>query len=74
LGVRTIADFITAQPFYAHSLTLGTPEHTSSISVLTYLFGMSGWLVVVAMLAFVIMIHNSMKEVAVVSGGGNSMS
>ena len=74
LGVRATADFIAAQAFYAHSLTVAMSEHMSSISVLTYLFGLSGWLVVVAMLAFVIMIHNSMKEVSVVSGGGNSMS
>ena len=74
LSLRTIADFITAQPFYAYSPTL---EHTSSISVLKYLFGLSGWLVVVAMLAFVIMIHKSMNEVIVTSGSGsntNSMS
>jgi hypothetical protein len=73
LGVRATADFITAQAFYAHSLTLAMSEHTSSISVLTYLFGLSGWLVVAAMLAFVIMIHKSMKEVAVVSGGSNTI-
>ena len=45
LGVRATADFITAQPFYVYSLTLAMSEHTSSISVLTYLFGLSGWLV-----------------------------
>ena len=73
LGVRATADFITEQAFYAHSLTLAMSEHTSSISVLTYLFGLSGWLVVAAMLAFVIMIHKSMKEVAVVSGGSNTI-
>jgi hypothetical protein len=79
LSVRAIADFSTAQPFYAYSLTLAMYEHTSSVRMLTYLFGLSGWLVVVAMLVFVITIHKSMNEVIMkgMSGGGsntNSMS
>jgi hypothetical protein len=72
LSVRAIADFSTAQPFYAYSLTLAMYEHTSSVRMLTYLFGLSGWLVVVAMLVFVIMIHKSMNEVAVMPGGSNA--
>ncbi len=77
LSLRAIADFITAQPYYAYSSTLVMSGHTSSTSVLPYLFGLSGWLVVVAMFSFVVMIHKSMNEVVVTSGGDsnrNSMS
>ena len=77
LSLRAIADFITAQPYYAYSSALVMSGHTSSISVLPYLFGLSGWLVVVAMFSFVVMIHKSMNEVVVTSGGDsnrNSMS
>jgi hypothetical protein len=74
LSVRAIADFITAEPFYAYSSTLAMNEHTSSLSVLKYLFGLSGWLVVAAMLVFVIMIHKSMNEVALKPGGSNTNS
>jgi hypothetical protein len=35
----------------------------SSLRILTYFFGLSGWLIVATMSAFVIMIHKSMKEV-----------
>ncbi len=74
LSVRAIADFITAQPFYAYSSTLAMYEHTSPVRTLTYLFGLSGWLVVVAILVFVVMIHKSMNEVAVMPGDSNTNS
>jgi hypothetical protein len=74
LSLRVIADFITAQPYYSNSSTLAIYEHISLARVLTYLFGLSGWLVVVAMIAFVIMIHKSMNEAALVPGGGNANS
>ena len=74
LSVRAIADFITAQSFYAYSSPLAMYEHTFLVRMLTYLFGLSGWLVVVAMLVFVIMIHKSMNEVAVMPGGSNTNS
>ena len=77
LSLRAIADFITAQPYYAYSSALVMSGHTSSISVLPYPLGLSGWLVVVAMFSFVVMIHKSMNEVVVTSGGDsnrNSMS
>ena len=58
LCIRTVGDFILAQP----SSFLG---HTggSSPQIFTYSFGLSGWFVVVAMLVFVMMIHKSMKQV-----------
>ena len=58
LCIRTVGDFILAQP----SSFLG---HTggSSPQIFTYSFGLSGWFIVVAMLVFVMMIHKSMKQV-----------
>jgi hypothetical protein len=58
LCIRTVGDFILAQP----SSFLG---HTGSSSpqIFTYSFGLSGWFIVVAMLVFVMMIHKSMKQV-----------
>ena len=57
LCIRTVGDFILAQP----SSFLG---HTggSSPQIFTYSFGLSGWFIVVAMLVFVMMIHKSMKQ------------
>ena len=74
LSLRVIADFITAQPYYSNSSTLAIYEHISLAGVLTYLFGLSGWLVVVAMIAFVIMIHKSMNQVALKPGDSNTNS
>ncbi len=71
LSIRTIADFIIAQPFYAYSSSFGY-AYSSSIRMLTYFFGLSGWLIIAAMLVFVIMIHKSMNEVATMPGGSNT--
>jgi hypothetical protein len=60
LIIRVGGDFILAQPLYSSSLGY---IWSSSLRTLTYFFGLSGWLIVAATLAFVIMIHKSMKEV-----------
>ncbi|HYA83209.1 MAG TPA: hypothetical protein VEH06_07140 [Candidatus Bathyarchaeia archaeon] len=60
LIIRVAGDFILAQPFSSSSLGY---IWSSSHRILTYFFGLSGWFIVAAMLAFVIMIHKSMKEV-----------
>ena len=59
LIIRVVGDFILAQPLYS---SLGY-IWSSSLRILTYFFGLSGWLIVAAMSAFVIMMHKSMKEV-----------
>jgi hypothetical protein len=74
LSLRVIADFVTVQPYYSYSSTLAIHENISLVRVLTYLFGLSGWLVVIAMLAFVVMIHKSMNEVAIVPSDNNTNS
>jgi hypothetical protein len=60
LIIRVAGDFILAQPLSSSSLGY---IWNSSLRMLTYFFGLSGWFIVAAMLAFVIMIHKSMKEV-----------
>jgi hypothetical protein len=74
LSLRVIADFVTVQPYYSYSSTLAIHENISLVRVLTYLFGLSGWLVVVAMIAFVIMIHKSMNQVVLKPGDSNTNS
>lgn len=59
LIIRVVGDFILAQPLYS---SLGY-IWSSSLQILTYFFGLSGWLILAAMSAFVIMMHKSMKEV-----------
>ena len=60
LSIRAVGDFVLAQPLSSFpSEYIGS----SSLQILTYSFGLSGWFIVVAMLVFVIMIHKSMKEV-----------
>jgi hypothetical protein len=59
LIIRVAGDFILAQPLYSY---LGY-IWSSSLRILIYFFGLSGWFIVAAMLAFVIMIHKSIKEV-----------
>jgi hypothetical protein len=59
LFIRVAGDFILAQPLYS---SLGY-IWSSSLRILTFFFGLSGWLIVAAMSAFVIMMHKSMKEV-----------
>jgi hypothetical protein len=60
LSIRAVGDFVLAQP-----LSSSPSEYigSSSLQILTYSFGLSGWFIVVAMLVFVIMIHKSMKDV-----------
>jgi hypothetical protein len=60
LIIRVAGDFILVLPSYSSSLGY---IWSSSHRILTYFFGLSGWFIVAAMLAFVIMIHKSMKEV-----------
>ena len=60
LIIRAVGDFILVQPLSSSSLGY---IQISSPQILTYFFGLSGWLIVAAMLFFVIMIHKSMKEV-----------
>jgi hypothetical protein len=60
LIIRVAGDFILVLPLYSSSLGY---IWSSSHRILTYFFGLSGWFIVAAMLAFVIMIHKSMKEV-----------
>jgi hypothetical protein len=69
LSIRALADFIIAQPFYAYSSS--GCAYSSSLYMLKYFFGLSGWLIVAAMLVFVIMIHKSMEEVATIPGNSN---
>ncbi len=59
LIIRTAGGLILAQPLFS---SLG---HTwsSSFQILAYFFVLSGWFVVAATLAFVVMIHKSIKEV-----------
>ena len=59
LGIRAVGDFTLAQPLSSSLEYIGS----SSLKILTYFLGLSGWFIVVAMLVFVIMIHKSMKEV-----------
>ncbi len=54
LIIRVAGDFVLAQPLYSYIWS-------SSLRTMTYFFGLSGWFIVAAMLAFVIMIHKSMK-------------
>lgn len=56
LGMRAAGDYILAQPSSPSEYAL------SSHHMLTYFFGLSGWLIVAAMLAFVTMIHKSMRS------------
>jgi hypothetical protein len=70
LSIRAVADFIIAQPFYSYS-SLGY-AHSSSLRMLTHFFGLSGWLIIAAMLVFVIMIHKSIKDVATITGNSNT--
>ena len=60
LIIRVAGDFILVLPSYSSSLGY---IWSFSHRILTYFFGLSGWFIVAAMLAFVIMIHKSMKEV-----------
>ena len=61
LGIRAIGDFILTGPL-SSSPSLNYIR-SSVPQILTYSFGLSGWLIVGAMLVFVIMIHKSMREV-----------
>jgi hypothetical protein len=72
LSIRAVADFIITQPFFAYSSPLGGYANSSSAVISTHIFGVSGWLVVVAMLVFVVMIHKSMNEFPVISPGNNT--
>ena len=59
LSIRAVGDFILAQ-------LLSFPSghiRSSSLQILKYSFGLSGWIIVLAILVFVIMIHKSMKQV-----------
>jgi len=63
LSIRAVGDFFLIQPLsssYSFSLW-----HIQSFSppIFKYFLGLSGWLIVAAMLVFVVMIHKSMKEV-----------
>jgi hypothetical protein len=58
LCIRTVGDFILAQPSSFLGHTWG-----SSPQIFTYSLGLSGWFIVVAMLVFVMMIHKSMRQV-----------
>ena len=60
LIIRAVGDFILVQPLSSSSLGY---IQISSPQILTYFFGLSGWLIIAAMLFFIIMIHKSMKEV-----------
>jgi hypothetical protein len=66
LIIRVAGDFILAQLLSSSSLGY---IWNSSLRMLTYFFGLSGWFIVAAMLAFVIIIHKSMKEVDHVEEG-----
>jgi hypothetical protein len=74
LSIRAVADFIITRPLFPYSSPLGEYAHSSLVGILTYFFSLSGWLVVVAMIVFVIMIHKSMSEVAMIPTGSNSNS
>jgi hypothetical protein len=56
LGMRAAGDYILAQPSSPSEYDLSLHH------MLAYFFGLSGWLIVVAMLAFVTMIHKSMRS------------
>jgi hypothetical protein len=60
LSIRAGGDLILTQPLSSSSLEY---IRNSSLQILTYFFGLSGWFIVAAMLVFVIMLHKSMKEV-----------
>ena len=64
LSIRALADFIISQP--------GEYAYSHSLRMLTYFFGFSGWLIVVAMVVFVVTIHKSMKEVSMMPGNINT--
>ena len=70
LSIRAVADFLVSQPLYSHSSLSYT--YSFSLRVLTYFFGLSGWLVVAALLSFVIMIHRSMNEVVTMPGNSSN--
>ena len=55
LCMRAAGDFILGQPLSSSS------EYVSSHRILSYFFSLSGWLVISAMFAFIMMIHRSMK-------------
>jgi hypothetical protein len=74
LSIRAVADFIITRPLFPYSSPLGEYAHSSLVGILTYFFSLSGWLVVVAMIVFVIMIRKSMNEVAMIPTGSNSNS
>jgi hypothetical protein len=57
LSIRVAGDFILVQPLYSLGYIW-----SSSPRILTYFFGLSGWFIVAAMLAFVIMIHKSKQS------------
>ena len=60
LSIRAVGDFVLAQ------LLSSSPSEyiqSSSLQILKYSFGLSGWIIVLAILVFVIMIHKSMKQV-----------
>jgi hypothetical protein len=62
LSIRTVGDFILAQPSSPSSFSLGYIR-SSMPQIFTHFFGLSGWLIVTAMLVFVIMIHKSTKGI-----------
>jgi hypothetical protein len=60
LSIRAVGDFVLAQ------LLSSSPSEyirSSLLQILKYSFGLSGWIIVLAVLVFVIMIHKSMKQV-----------
>ncbi len=72
LSIRAVADFIITKPFYVYSSPLDGYANSSSAGILTHIFSLSGWLVVVAMLVFIVMIHKSMNEFPVIPTGNNA--
>jgi hypothetical protein len=50
LSIRAVADFVIAQPFYSYSSLWYA--YSSSLRMLTYFFGLSGWLIIATMLVF----------------------
>ena len=62
LSIRAVGDFVVG----ADCCLLSPSEYlrsSSSLQILKYSFGLSGWIIVLAILVFVIMIHKSMKQV-----------
>ena len=60
LSIRAVGDCVLAQ------LLSSSPSEyirSSLLQILKYSFGLSGWIIVLAVLVFVIMIHKSMKQV-----------